>query len=489
MNHYYLLNTRQLDLRFLDLEKSPLGYTLNTNESVFESQPSTKQWLKVLEATLEKLLRSHKILGPVGFILPEHLVINIVVRLPSLKSRFSVIQQLTGALNKDFGLRGDKIVFRFQQMPYDEDFKAYWVALIPKKFWIILKHILHLHKKYFPYSINCFPPIVGQAAYLEEMGHEKLFQSPAVGIFLEDNLTRFFTSIPESSVGDQPAFNFLDLRKVSSANSVEQDVVKELNVTSRYFSRSLNLQAGVKTIFIFGEGNASELESPLLAFGENVHVIKEIHQWCESDKKKVGLSEQALLVGILHILSGNRHFDDFDFMEMDSPSSLMVISWFYIRKIVHHVALRWLILLLLIGYFFFLLGICKKEANVCDNLRHQCMAYTLKENDVQDLKQQLVYWELLKGKQVVHTQLLQTIKRQFTSLKLDLCIDAIQISSSEKLELEVKGRYKNLVSAAEFSRTLKEGCHLSFSTMEKNVQISTTPLTYTENSFVCKFPL
>ncbi|MDR2396673.1 MAG: hypothetical protein LBD69_02380 [Puniceicoccales bacterium] len=488
MNHYYLFNTRQLDLRFLDLEKSPLGYTLNTNKSIFESQPSTKQWLKVLEAVLGKLLRSHKILGPVGFILPEHLVINMVVRLPYSKSRLSVIQQLTCALSKDFGLRGDKIAFRFQQMSHDENFKVYWVALIPKKFWITLKHILSLHEKYFPYGINCFPSIVGQAAYFEEMWQEKLFQSPAVGIFLEENLTRFFASIPKSSVENQPAFNFLDLRKVSSSNPVEQDVVQELNITSRYFSHSLNLQVGVKSIFIFGEGNVSELESPLLAFGENVHVIKEINQWCTSDCK-IGLSEQALLVGILHILDGNRHFDDFDFMEMDSQSSLMVISGFYIRKIVHHVALRWLILLLLIGYFFFLLRICKKEASVCDNLRYQQMAYTLKENDIQDLKQQLAYWELLKGKQIVHTQLLQKIKQQFMSLKLDLCIDAIQILSSEKLELEVKGRYKNLVSAVEFSRTLKECCHLTFSTVEKSVQISTIPLTYTENSFVCKWPL
>ncbi|MDR1254648.1 MAG: hypothetical protein LBJ78_01295 [Puniceicoccales bacterium] len=489
MNHYYLLNTRQLDLRFLDFEKSPLGYALNADESVFGPQSSTKLWLKVLETTLEKLLRSHKILGPIGFILPEHLVINVIVRLPYLKSRFSVIQQLTGILNKEFGLRGDKVVFRFQQMPYDEDFKAYWVALIPKKFWILLKHILYLHKKYFPYGISCFPPMVGQAVYLEEMRHKKLFQPPAVGIFLEDNLTRFFTSISESSVGDQPAFNFLDLRKVSAANSVEQDVVKELNVTSRYFSRSLNLQAGVKNIFIFGEGHRSELESPLLTFGENMHVIKEIHQWCESDKKKVGLSEQALLIGILHILNGNRQFDDFDFMEMDSPSSLGVISLFYIRKVIHHVALRWVILLLLVGYFFFLLRTCKKKINACNNLMHQRVAYTLKENDVQDLKQQLGSWKLLKGKQIVHAQLLQKIKQQFTLLKLDLCIDAIQISSSEKLELELKGRYKNLVDAVEFSRTLKACCSLAFSTLEKGVQILTTPLTYTENSFVCKFPL
>ncbi|MDR0755878.1 MAG: hypothetical protein LBE99_03125 [Puniceicoccales bacterium] len=488
MNHYYLLNTRQLDLRFLDLEKSPLGYTLNADESVFGPQSSTKRWLKVLEATLEKLLRSHKILGPVGFILPEHLVINMVVRLPYQKNRFSVIQQLTGALNKDFGLRGDKIVFRFQQMPYNEDFKTYWVTLIPKKFWILLKHILYLRKKYFPYGIHCFPPIVGQAAYLEEMRHEKFFQSPAVGIFLEDNLTRFFTSIPESSVVDQPTFNFLDLRKISSANSVEQDVVKELNVTSHYFSRSLNLQAGVKNIFIFGQGNVSELESPLLAFGEKVRVIKEIHLWCASDKK-VGLSEQALLVGILHILSGNRHFDDFDFMEMDSPSSLGVISLFYICKIVHHVALRWVILLLLIGYFFFLLKTCKKKASACNDLIHQQMAYALRESDVQNLKQQLASWELLKGKQIVHTQLLQKIKQQFMSLKSDLCIDSIQISSSEKLEFEMKGRYKNLVDAAEFSRTLKACCSTTFSTPEKSVQISTMPLTYTENSFVCRWLL
>ncbi|MDR2768999.1 MAG: hypothetical protein LBB19_00350 [Puniceicoccales bacterium] len=488
MNHYYLFNTRQLDLRFLDLKKSALGYTLNAGESVFESQPSTKQWLKVLEAALDKLLRSHKILGPVGFILPEHLVINLVVRLPYLKSRLSVIQQLTCALNKDFGLRGDKIVFRFQQIPHNENVKAYWVALIPKKFWIILKHILSLYEKYFPYGINCFPPIVGQAAYFEEMWHKKLLQLPAVGIFLEDNLTRFFASVPRSSVENQPAFNFLDLRKVSSSNSIEQDVVQELNIASRYFTHSLNLQVGAKSIFIFGEGNVSELESPLLAFGEHVHVVKEINQWCTSDRK-IGLSEQALLVGILHILSGNRHFDDFDFMEMDFSSSLMVISWFYIRKIVHHVALQWTILLLLIGYFLFLLKICKREADTCKNLRRQRMAYTLKENDIQDLKQQLTHWELLKGKQIMHTQLLQQIKQQFMSLKLDLCIDAIQILSSEKSELEIRGRYKNLVSAAEFSRTLKECCRLTFSTIDKSVQISTTPLTYTENGFVCKFPL
>ncbi|MDR0647444.1 MAG: hypothetical protein LBF43_03350 [Puniceicoccales bacterium] len=488
MSHYYLLNTRQLDLRFLDFEKSPLGYTLNTDESVFESQPSTKQWLKVLEAALGKLLRSHKILGPVGFILPEHLVINVVVHLPCSKSRFSVVQQLTCALNKGFGLRGDKVVFRFQQMPHDENSKAYWVTLVPKKFWIILQHILHLHKKYFPYGINCFPPIVGQVAYCEAMWHEKLLQSPIVGIFLEDNLTRFFTSIPTNSTEDQPAFNFLDLRKISSSNLVEQDVMQELNMTSRYFSRSLNLQAGAKSIFIFGEGNVSALKSSLLAFGENVHIIKEIHQWYASEKK-VGLSEQALLVGILHILSGNRHFDDFDFMEMDTPSAWVVISLFYIRKMAHHAALRWVVLLLLIGYCFFLLKVCRKKASACNNLMHQRMAYTFKENDVQDLKQQLASWELLAGKQVVYAQLLQKIKQQFTSLKVELCIDAIEISSSEKRELEVKGRYKNLVGAAEFSRTLKACCSLAFSTMENSVQISTTPLTYTEDSFVCKFPL
>ncbi len=468
MNHYVLFNTRQLDLQYLDLEKSSSDYILQSCEQVFDPQPSVKNWLSRIRLELINFLKSCKIQGPVGFILPESIVINIVVPLSYWNGQLSIVQQLTRALDKDFGIRGDKVIFRYKQIACQSDTTLYWVSLIPKKFWTSLKTTLSLCKTYCPCGIDCFPPIAGHAAYFNALCRKNECAS-AVAVFFEKDLTRFFARSAGAAT-EQSCLNFLDLRKLPQSDDGTYNTSHELRISSRYFSHSLNVQSGAKDVFVFGDEDTLNLDLGEALFGNNVrmHVVNRIEA-LPNTIAAGNLSEQALFLGLLKLLDKSENLDDFNFLNASMPLSLFDHCQLVARKFLHNAAVQWFVLCVLLGSLIASLHALKMELKDREILTTQKMKNEHSLAHLQWMKDLLNVLKASQNKQAY--SIFQKLKEHLTAA---VCVDSIKYSVNENGGLTLQGRCKDEISVAKLRQNLMQCFHESASKVNAKLKLSST---------------